>query len=225
MTAPRRTLLIAGLIVSALILAAIVASWGDGSFAAHMIIHMAIVAIAAPLLAAALSGTTLDVTRTLSWLTPLNASLIELVIVWLWHVPAMRALAEGAPLFAVAEQAMFLAGGLLLWLACLGGRADGRMGRQLAGAIGLLFTSMHMTLLGVLLALSPRPLYGSGTVTCFGMPLSAALDQQAGGVVMLLVGAVSYLVGGVALLAGILGPDAAGHAAPGPAHHVREDAA
>lgn len=222
MTAPRRSLLLAGLFVSALIVVAIAASWGEGSFAAHMVIHMALVAIAAPLLAAALSGTTYDVTRHLSWLTPLNASLLELLIVWLWHVPAMRALAESHAIFALLEQAMFLGGGLLLWFACLGGRADGRMGRQLAGAIGLVFTSMHTTLLGVLLALSPRPLYASGTVTCFGLPLSAELDQQAGGVVMLLVGAVSYLVGGVALLAGILGPDAAERDMTG---RIREDAA
>ncbi len=117
---------------------------------------------------------------------------------------------------------MFLGGGLLLWF-----RLSGRAGRWADGsatgsAIGLVFTSMHMTLLGVLLALSPRPLYASGTVTCFGLPLSAELDQQAGGVVMLLVGAVSYLVGGVALLAGILGPDAAERDMTG---RIREDAA
>ena len=57
-----------------------------------------------------------------------------------------------------------------------------------------------------LLALSPRPLYGEGEVSCFGVPLSAALDQQAGGVVMLLVGAVVYLAGGIGLLAGTLEP-------------------
>lgn len=65
---------------------------------------------------------------------------------------------------------------------------------------------MHMTLLGALLALSPRPLYGSADVSCFGVPLSAAVDQQAGGVVMLLVGAIVYLLGGVTLLATTLEP-------------------
>ncbi len=51
----------------------------------------------------------------------------------------------------------------------------------MAGAIGLLFTSMHMTLLGALLALSPRALYGSGDVSCFGIPLTPIVDHQAGG--------------------------------------------
>ena len=65
---------------------------------------------------------------------------------------------------------------------------------------------MHMTLLGALLSLSPRPLYGVGEVSCFGVTLGAAVDQQTGGVVMLLVGAVVYLLGGVLLLSSALGP-------------------
>lgn len=203
----RKVALLSGLAVLASITAGIVASWNESSFAAHMILHMAIVAIAAPLLSIALSGTRLDPLRRVPWMTPLLASLLELVIVWFWHVPAVRALVEASPALGLLEQGMFLAGGLILWLACLGGAADGRMGRQLAGTLGLLFTSMHMTLLGVLLALSPRPLYGEGDVTCFGIPLGATIDQQAGGVVMLAVGAVSYLIGGVALLGGILNRD------------------
>jgi cytochrome c oxidase assembly factor CtaG len=60
---------------------------------------------------------------------------------------------------------------------------------------------MHMTLLGALLSLSPCPLYGAGEVTCFGAVLDAGQDQQVGGVVMLLVGAVVYLAGGISLFA------------------------
>ncbi len=66
---------------------------------------------------------------------------------------------------------------------------------------------MHMTLLGALLALSPRPLYGEGEVSCLGVTLSAGVDQQAGGVVMLLIGAAVYLASGVALLARTLNDD------------------
>jgi putative membrane protein len=40
-----------------------------------------------------------------------------------------------------------------------------------------------------------------GEVTCFGVTLSPVVDQQAGGVIMLLVGAAVYLAGGVSLLA------------------------
>jgi putative membrane protein len=166
-----------------------------------MLAHMGVVAGAAPLIAIGVSGTRFDFTQGRGWLTPLTGSVIELFAVWIWHVPAMRALSQSSPLVAAAEQAVFLCAGLALWLSCLGGAASGREERRLAGTFGLIFTSMHMTLLGALLSLSPRPLYGEGNVTCLGITLSAHADQQTGGVVMLLVGAVVYLLGGVALLA------------------------
>jgi putative membrane protein len=55
-----------------------------------------------------------------------------------------------------------------------------------------------------LLALTPRPLYGTGEVSCFGVALSAQQDQELGGVVMLLVGAAVYLAGGLTLFARML---------------------
>ena len=66
-----------------------------------------------------------------------------------------------------------------------------------AGAFALLLTSMHMTLLGALLALAPRPLFGEGTVTCLGLSLDAAQDQHLGGVLMLMIGGAVYLAGGL----------------------------
>jgi len=181
-----------------------------GSFSIHMIAHMGVVAGVAPLVAIGLSGTRFDFTAGHAWLTPLVASLIELFAVWTWHIPVMRALSEASVPFAATEQVVFLAAGLALWLSCLGGLPGGREERRLSGTLGLLFTSMHMTLLGALLSLSPRPLYGEGEVSCFGVTLTAAMDQQAGGVVMLLIGAVVYLAGGVALLARTLNGPAPG---------------
>ena len=63
-----------------------------------------------------------------------------------------------------------------------------------------------MTLLGALLALAPRPLYGDAAVTCLGVVLAPAVDQQVGGTVMLAVGAAVYLAGGLALMARTLEP-------------------
>lgn len=203
----REAVLTIGLILLFMLWAILLPSSDRSSFSVHMIAHMGVVAGAAPMIAFGLSGTRFDFTANRAWLTPLAASLIELFAVWTWHIPALRALSETWPLFAALEQAVFLGAGLSLWLSCLGGAATGREGRRLAGTFGLLFTSMHMTLLGALLALSPRPLYGEGEVSCLGVMLSADVDQQAGGVVMLLVGAVVYLAGGVALLARTLNQD------------------
>ena len=202
----KKAALVAGLLLLAVLWLGILAFGERDSFSIHMIVHMGVVSGAAPLIALGLSGSRHDLTIRWPWFTPVLASMVELVAVWGWHLPAARALAEASWLVTALEQASFLAAGVLLWLSCLGGALDAREGRRLAGTFGLLFTSMHMTLLGALLALSPRPLYGSADVSCFGVPLSAAVDQQAGGVVMLLVGAIVYLLGGVTLLATTLEP-------------------
>jgi putative membrane protein len=60
---------------------------------------------------------------------------------------------------------------------------------------------MHMTLLGALLALTPRPLY---THMAGFAGLTPLQDQQWGGVIMLVVGGVAYLLGGLWLTAGLL---------------------
>jgi len=188
-----------GLVLLAVMVALFFASFGGGSFTAHMVIHMGIVAVAAPLIAYGFPDTRFDPLPGMLRVSPMLASFIELVVVWFWHFPAFRASADASLILSLVEQASFLVAGVLLWHACFRPK-DGR----LAGTAGLLFTSMHMTLLGVLLALAPRPLYGDGDVTCFGIPLSAAADQQIGGVVMLMVGALAYLLGGILLLAGVL---------------------
>lgn len=206
-----RGLLIAGLAVLGIIWGGpLLAAW-RGSFASHMVAHMGVVAVAAPILAAGLQRAqvgawTVPVGLLSSNSVPVAAALLEFIVVWGWHAPAMRGMAEASSAVTVLEQLMFLACGLLLWTSAL------RPGHETAGAFGLLLTSMHMTLLGALLALSPRPLYGLSDVTCFGVTLGAGLDQQVGGVVMLGVGAVVYMAGGIFLVARMLNrePDAEG---------------
>lgn len=74
----------------------------------------------------------------------------------------------------------------------------------LGGAMALFFTSMHMTLLGSLLGLSPRPLYAGHHGGDGWLGLSPLADQQVGGVIMLAIGGVVYLVGGLMLMARVL---------------------
>jgi putative membrane protein len=61
---------------------------------------------------------------------------------------------------------------------------------------------MHMTLLGALLALPPRALYVHAGHPAGALP--PLDDQHLGGAVMLVVGGVSYLAGGLALVAALL---------------------
>lgn len=171
-----------------------------GGMTGHMAGHMIAVAVAAPLVAWGLGGSALDPTR--RWpraASPMAAMLVELVVVWGWHLPAARALADGSAAWLVVEQACFLLAGLLLWSAVLGAGND----RRASGVGALLLTSMHMTLLGALIGLAPRVLYTHPQHGGHGLE-----DQQLGGVVMLMVGAASYFVGGLAMLGTLLKTEA-----------------
>jgi putative membrane protein len=200
----RRVCLVVGLIILA-------AAWGGPLpalapqyFSAHMTMHMAVVAIAAPLIALGMAGGPLDLTHRMpAMFSPIPASLFELIVVWAWHAPALHHLARNAIAGLVLEQGMFLGSGLLVWLAAFGSEASRSGPRAGAGVVALLLTSMHMTLLGALLGLAPRPLYLHGA---HAIETAGALDEQhLGGAIMLAVGGISYLAGGLWLSARLLG--------------------
>ena len=198
--------LVTGLAVLAAIwLGPLLGPW-RASLAAGMVAHMGVVAVAAPLIAIGLPERWRP-GRSMPAALPVLASLLELIAVWGWHAPIMRAAAESSVVATVAEQGTFLTVGVLLWSTSFA--APGQRTHAATGAVALLLTSIHMTLLGALLALSPRPLYGTGEVTCFGIVLDAGRDQQFGGVIMLLVGAVVYLAGGLSLIIRLLAPPVA----------------
>lgn len=170
--------------------------WAIGSFTAHMTLHMAVVAVAAPLISIAASGRQFDpVLRWPAWFAPVTASVGELLIVWAWHAPGLHHFARHSTVGFALEQTMFLAAGLWVWLSAFGGDTPRPKTRSAAGVVGLLLTSMHMTLLGALLALSTRLLYSHGHKGSGG--LTPLLDQQLGGVVMLVVGGIAFLAGGL----------------------------
>jgi putative membrane protein len=187
----------------------LVAAWtlaaSSASLTAHMVAHMTAVAIAAPLLAFGLAGTALDVAaRWRSAVAPVSASLVELAVVWGWHVPAARELASSSSFGLGLEQASFGAAGWLLWSACLGARQRSDGARRAAAVAALLLTTMHMTLLGALIALAPRVLFAGHGGAAHAAAAAALADQQIAGVVMLFVGGGSYLCGGLWLLGGLL---------------------
>ena len=151
------------------------------AFAAHMVRHMVLVALAAPLIVLALPNIAHRAA-----VPPLAAALAEFVVVWGWHLSAAHALGRLQNLGFAAEQASFLAVGLMIWASCL------RRDQPLAGAGGLLLTSMHMTLLGVLLVLAPRDIYADICGTA-----SDLSGQQIGGMLMLAIGTPVYLIAGL----------------------------
>jgi putative membrane protein len=164
--------------------------------------HMGVVAVAAPLLALGVAGGRCDpVCKIPGLFAPIPASVLELVVVWTWHAPVLHHEARHCTAGLAAEQGTFLLSGLFVWLSAFGGDALHRGNRTGAGIASLLLTAMHMTLLGALLALTPRPLYAHADGFAGLTPLA---DQHLGGAIMLLVGGVSYLFGGLWLTARLL---------------------
>jgi putative membrane protein len=206
----RRTTLAIGMVVLVLTWSG-AASWiTPGAFSAHMTAHIALVAVAAPLIVAGVAGGRHDPARRFPRLfSPIPASIIELLLVWGWHVPALHHAARTSAAVHAAEQVTFLAAGLLLWFSAAGGDGVRGAARGAAGVAALLFTSMHMTLLGALFALTPRALYAAHHDSARAA-LAALADQHLGGVIMLLVGGGSYLVGGLWLTARMLRTHAPG---------------
>lgn len=153
------------------------------AFPAHMLTHMLLVAIAAPALVLSFPAA-FDRLR----IPVLAGAVIEFAIVWGWHLPALHGAARTGTVWYLAEQGLFLAGGLAVWAGAL--RAE-----PLAGAGGLLLTSMHMTLLGALLVLASDDLYAEvcGTAPDLG-------GQRLGGLLMLGIGTPAYLLGGLWLV-------------------------
>jgi putative membrane protein len=178
-----------------------------GPYSVWMTRHMAVVAVAAPLLAVGLAGSRLDpFCGSAGLFAPLLLSAVELAVIWGWHAPDPHAAARSSTAVAALEQGSFLAVGTSLWLASLGGGTA----RRWVGVCALLVTSMHMTLLGALLALTPRALHAPAAADA----AAAMADQHLGGALMIGVGGLAYLVGGLALTAGLVRGDAVPAPAP-----------
>ncbi len=183
-------------------------------FTAHMTAHMLVVAVAAPLLALAAQGSAFDVVR--QWPTrcsAIAASMLEGVVVWVWHAPALHAAAAQSGWVWALEQLCFLASGAWLWICVLGGGPRIRRTRLAGGIAGLLLTSMHMTLLGALITLADQTLYfdhgGHGDHAAMRW-LSPLHDQQLGGAAMLVLGNACYLGGALWLGAIAVRPQSEG---------------
>jgi putative membrane protein len=198
----RRTSMTVGCLILAAVWLGPLPALASRAFFAHMMMHMGVVAVAAPLLALGVAGGRYDpVPQAPKWFAAIPASVVELIVVWAWHAPLLHHEARHCVAGFMVEHGTFLLSGLWLWLSALGGNAQDGGDRAAAGIVGLLLTAMHMTLLGALLGLAPRPLYAHADGIDGLSPLE---DQHLGGAIMLLVGGISYLAGGLGLTARLL---------------------
>src|SRR3954452_11666325 len=164
-----------GLATVAVALASPLDGAAETSLTAHMVQHVLLLAVAAPLLAL---GAPLP---TLLWALPARARrralaftkravhahdrhfvawvtaalVIEALVMWGWHVPgAYEAALRNAALHA-CEHASFLAVAVVAWWSV----AAGRLSRRGAAALAALFGSVPGSVLGVAMVLAPHPWY------------------------------------------------------------------
>lgn len=174
--------------------------WAESSSALHMVQHMLLMVVVAPLLVVArplpqwraLLGPPSDVVwRPLLRLGrhPGTCALLHAAAIWIWHAPGPYMAAVIHTGLHVLEHLSFLLTGWLFWWSVL---QAGRSGAP-AAAMALLFTATHTGMLGALLTFASTPLYWRESRELW--------DQQMAGLVMWVPGGFVYL--GVAAWAGM----------------------
>jgi putative membrane protein len=143
----------------------------ERSLAAHMVQHMVLIGIAAPLL-----GLSLPALRFPS----AAAFVLHGSAIWLAHAPAVLAWMAASHAAHIGAHAALFGSSLLFWSAL----------RQSSGeaSLWLLATMIHTGILGALLTFAPRELYAGHSLA----------DQQLAGLVMWVPGGFLYLAAGLA---------------------------
>lgn len=188
---------------------------------AHMVQHLLLVLVAAPLLALSapsstlLRGTPLVVRQTAGrWRRrlglgrrttrafehPATAWLLHAGTLWFWHAAVPYGAALDHHVVHVVEHATFLLSGLLFWRILIGSRAAGRVSPGL-GVLLLFGMSMQSVFLSVLLTFARSPWYEGYAATTIPWSLEPLADQQLAGVIMWIPAGLVYVATALALLA------------------------
>jgi cytochrome c oxidase assembly factor CtaG len=215
-SSPQRPyLFLAGWTVLTLALVSPLHEAGERSFTMHMIEHELIMLVATLLLAASSAGGVLAwglpkvLRRSLagSWKSPLQglwrtltepitATIVQAVVMWVWHAPALFDRALDSSGWHIAQHASFFVSSLLFWWAMLNPR--GRAAGYGVSAACLFVTSLVGGALGALMSFSASPWYADyAAMGMTGIGLDPVDDQRLAGLIMWIPGG---LVHGVAAL-------------------------
>ena len=167
----------AGWLTLALALLSPLHEWSEALFAAHMVQHVLLVAVAPPLLVLGRPGGALSWSLPMAWrravgslvrarpvaagwamaTSPLIATVLHGLTLWAWHLPVLFEAALADPWLHWLEHASFLGTAALFWWAMLGRPA--RVHGYGMSVACLFVTLLHSSFLGTLLTLSPRLWY------------------------------------------------------------------
>jgi len=173
-------------------------SLGEQLFTFHMIEHEIIMAVSAPLLVLAnpvgpllwslphgvrrFAGRTMRhdaISIPWRWLSHgSHATLLHGIAIWAWHAPVLfDAAITDVAIHRLQHLSFFLSAALFWWSVF-------RRSETGAAAWHVFITMLHTSVLGALMALAPRVLYGAQTATSAAWGLTPLEDQQLAGIIM-----------------------------------------
>jgi putative membrane protein len=181
----------------------------ERSLTAHMVQHLLLVAVAAPLMAAgrwmavaAMAGGPVRamvrrIAPLVRWLLalPVAVWVVHTTVLWMWHVPRLYVAALADPVLHALEHITLLGAAVLFWLVVADDGLHSRLG-SVPAASYLFAAAMQCGILGALLTLSSTPWYPGASAA--NDPLG---DQQLAGVLMWIPATLVYLVATLAVLA------------------------
>lgn len=209
-----------GMVVAAVALVSPLDALASSLASAHMVQHLLLTLLAAPLLVLGAPASMLvlglpdrwrrhvrrgrrltAVRRFSRWLgRPIVAGALFVVVLWAWHARALYEAALQHHLLHGLEHATFLVTALLSWAAVFAAaqrrRRDG-IGLSVLVLFGL---SIQCAVLGALMTFAPSPWYLSYLATTEAWGLSPLADQQLAGVIMWVPAGGVYLVAALVLV-------------------------
>lgn len=183
-------------------------------FSAHMVQHLLMVLVAAPLFV--IGRFSLATARALparwtSWVwngwrwktgwrlltRPMTACLLHSAAIWAWHMPRLYEASLRSEALHFLEHASFFVTAFLFWQAFADLTENAPAGRSAKFGLGILAAfavALVSGLLGVLLAFSPSAWYAAYEHETARYGLTALEDQQLAGTIMWVPSGVVYLV-------------------------------
>lgn len=190
---------------------------GEALFGAHMAQHLLLTVVAAPLLVLARPVVVGSIALSPRWrhrvnrvrraITPSDrrATLLAFLVVlayvgtwWLWHIPALYALALEHTLVHAVEHATMFAGGIAFWW--LVADARGRHANA-AGVVAVFAVVLASSTLAGLLTFGDAAWFPEHGPAAEAWGLSPMQDQELAGGLMWFPGGLAYMIAGVVVFA------------------------
>lgn len=168
----------------------------DGPLTRHMLTHIALMNVIAPI--AGFGIATLKLLPPAKFSALAAATILQLMLLWAWHAPPVLTASLDSSLVHLAASTTLLLASLGFWLSILTVHGS----RRWQAIAALLITGKLFCLLGALLIFAPRVLFSCASTSHCGPGAAPSLaDQQMAGILMVTACPLTYVTAGVIIAA------------------------